>query len=205
MNAGRPAGPLLLAAVLATAAAGCLPERDFMPLAVGNRWDYRIFHDDGRTRDIRLEITGRESKLTWWARDGDLECLWSKEDEIISVQQAGSRIYLLWLPPAPGSGWWTVTPDGERVWCKVVGRETVHLPAGTFRNCAVVVMEQPGGKAEMRHWFAPDVGWVCYSWGPPGGRPWLVRRLVGWELKPPEKYVPKEKTAEPPAEAHERR
>ncbi len=180
-----------------------------MPLAVGNRWDYRITYDDGRTAPVRLELDARESELTWSGRDGRIGCLWSKEDGIVSVQQQGSRVYLLWLPPANGAGWWTVTPDGQRVWCTVAGRETVTVPAGTFRDCVVVVMEEPGGRTEMRHWFAPGVGWVRYSWGPRGGRPWLVRELTAYELRPPEKYAPaktkKTTTDQPQMNANERR
>jgi len=186
--------------LLALPAAGCAPERDFMPLAVGNRWDYRVVDSDGTISARRLSITGRAAQLTWRARDGgalglwsgDVPCAWSKEDNIVSVQQEGARIYLLWLPPAVGTGWWTQTPDGARVWCQIVGRETVRVPAGTFPDCVVVVMEEPGGRTEMRHWFAPGVGWVRYSWGPRGGRPFLVRELVAWELRPLDKYQGKE-------------
>jgi hypothetical protein len=184
--------------LLLLAAAGCLPERDFMPLAIGNRWDYRISFDDGRVAPVRLELDGRESRLTWSGRDGRTGCLWSKEDGIVSVQQEGARVYLLWLPPAIGAGWWTVTPDGQRVWCRVAGRETVNVPAGAFRDCVEVVMEQPGGASEMRHWFAPGVGWVRYSWGPRGGRPWMVRELVAYRLRPEDKYVEAKKTTDQP-------
>ncbi|HOX08028.1 MAG TPA: hypothetical protein PK280_16640 [Planctomycetota bacterium] len=181
---------LLLSALLAPGAAGCRPEPDYLPMAVGNRWDYRLTYDDGRTAAVRLELTGRRSEQSWEGVDGRLACLWSKEDGIVSVQQEGSRIYLLWLPPFTGAGWWTVTPAGERVWCQVTGRETVTVPAGTFRNCAAVLMEQPGSRSEMRHWFAPGVGWVRYSWGPRGGRPWLVRELTAWQLRPPDRWTP---------------
>lgn len=177
---------LALAAPLVLALTGCLPKTDYMPLATGSRWDYRLTYEDGHTEKARLELSGRHSQDTWVGQDGRIPCLWSKEDGMVSVQQEGTRIYLLWLPPTDGSGWWTVTPQNERVWCRVAGRETVTVPAGTFRNCVVVVMEQPGGKAEMRHWFAPGVGWVRYSWGPRGGRPWLVRELTAWQLAPEE-------------------
>ena len=186
-----------------------------MPLAAGNRWDYRVVDSDGTVSARRLEITGRAAKLTWRARDGgalglwspDVPCAWSKEDNIVSVQQEGARIYLLWLPPAVGTGWWTETPDGARVWCQIVGRETVRVPAGTFPDCVVVVMEEPGGRTEMRHWFAPDVGWVRYSWGPRGGRPLWVRELVGYKLVPPkdDQAVPEAARAKPGADADELR
>lgn len=188
-HGSQVSGRALVAGVLLLlGAAGCLPDRDFMPLAIGNRWDYRLTYDDGRTDQVRLELTGRDSEKTWSGTDGRIGCRWSKEDGIISVQQEGTRIYLLWLPPTRGVGWWTVLRQGERVWCRVVGRETVTVPAGTFQDCVAVVMEEPGGRTEFRHWFAPDVGWVRYSWGPRGGRPFLVRELVACELRPPDKY-----------------
>lgn len=171
-------------------AAGCLPERDYMPLCVGNRWDYVVLTANGRREERRLEITRRLSKETWQAREGSgreldlggIPQVWSLEDEIVSVQQLAERWALLWLPPATGLGWWTQTPDGDRVWSKIVGREAVSVPAGTFRDCVVVVMERAGGRGEIRHWFAPGVGWVRASEGPAGGRPAVVRELVAWQL-----------------------
>ena len=67
-----------------------------------------------------------------------------------------------------------------------VGCVTSTETAGTFPECAEVLMEPLGGRTEMRHWFAPGVGWVRHSSGPRGGRPWVVRYLVDYELHRPE-------------------
>ena len=165
--------------------AGCgRPRADYMPLAVGNRWNYRVVREGGRASSRRLEITSRVSEVSYRAQEGGAPQLISKEDGFLSVLRQGQMVYLLILPPTKGIGWWTTTPQGK-LWCRVAGRETVSVPAGVFAGCVVVVMEAKGGSAEIRHWFAPGVGWVRYSWGPRGGRPWEVRELVDYELHPP--------------------
>ncbi len=184
MRVLRPALSALLAVMFLTA--GCFGPRagrQYMPLAVGNRWDYRVTLSDGRTRQRRMTVTAKISELTYRTSDGGDSALWSWEDGFLSFQQGGRRVYLLALPPTEGSGWWTVTPEGARVWCKVKGRGEVSVPAGDFRNCVEVLMQPAGGKTEMRHWFAPGVGWVRYSYGPRGAKPWMVRELVAYELK----------------------
>jgi len=192
----------LLVALAALAAAGCSRARgDYMPLAVGNRWDYRVLQPGRPVERWRLELTGRVGERTWAGADGDgVGVLWSKEDEMLSVQRRGQRIYLLWLPPAVGAGWWTTAPGSAKVWCKVVARPTVAVPAGTFRACVEVLMEPVGGRTEMRHWFAPGIGWVRYSYGPRGGRPWMVRELTGYQLRPAAKWGEALKKPRPPGE-----
>ncbi len=184
MRVRRPALPGLLAVLLLSA--GCANPRagrEYMPLAVGSQWDYRVSLSDGRRTRRRMKITRQTSELTYEASDGGERALWSWEDGFLSFQQGARRIYLLILPPGQGAGWWTVTPEGVRVWCKVRGRGTVSVPAGVFPDCVEVLMEPVGGKTEMRHWFARGVGWVRYSYGPRGAKPWMVRELVSYEIK----------------------
>ncbi len=179
-------GAVAPAAAVLLLAAGCAPPsagRDYMPLVPGNVWNYRVTTSAGRVSRRRLEITSRHSKLTWRAADGDRRSLWSWEDGFLSVQQEGQRIYLLMLPVHEGASWWTVTPEGVRVWCRVTGFGPVSVPAGTFPTCAQVVMQPRGGKTEIRHWFARGVGWVKYSYGPIGGRPWMVRELTDFKVR----------------------
>ena len=186
----RAARRVLLALLpLALPAAGCFGRRaDYMPLAVGNRWDYRIATSDGRRARRRLVVTGKVSALTYRATDGDEASLWSKEDGWVSRQQNGELIYLLYLPPVTGAKWQNVMGAKRiRAWCRIDGRETVSVPAGVFKDCVVVVMEAAGSRTELRYWFAPDVGWVKFSYGPRGGRPRLVRDLVDYDLRPPER------------------
>jgi len=183
----RPSRALLALPIL-LAACGCSGRRqgrEYMPLAVGNRWDYRITTGKGRRATRRLEILGKSSQRVFKASDGGDPALLGWEDGFFSFQHAGRRIYMLMLPAVPGSSWWTVTPEGARVWCRVQGGRKVTVPAGTF-SCVEVLMEPSGGRTEIRHWFARGVGWVRYSYGPRGGSPWMVRELTGYEVKPSE-------------------
>jgi hypothetical protein len=176
----------LLALTVLLAACGCSGRREgreYMPLAVGNRWDYRVITRDGRRVRRRLEITGRASARAFKASDGGDPAVLSWEDGFLSFQHAGRRVYMLMLPAVAGSSWWTVTPEGARVWCRVQGSGNVTVPAGTFR-CVEVLMEPSGGRTEIRHWFARGVGWVRYSYGPRGGSPWMVRELTACEVRP---------------------
>ena len=185
--ARSPALSLALLAVGLAAASGCSGRRaDYMPLAVGNRWDYRVVRSDGGSSRHSMVITGKVSELVYEADDGGQRCLWSKEDGWVARQAGGLVAYLLYLPPAAGVKWQNVVAGRKlKIWCRIAGRETVSVPAGTFPGCPVVVMEPAGGKTERRYWFAPDVGWVRYSYGPRGGRPWLVRELVDYQLEKP--------------------
>jgi hypothetical protein len=188
----RP-GPAVLrfaaAVVLLVLSAGCrggTVGREYMPLATGSSWEYSVSTSSGSAGNRKIEIVERISDVTWRASEDGQEMYWSWEDDFLSVQHEGVRAYLLVLPANPGAGWWTVTPEGTRVWCSVQKRATVSVPAGTFGNCVEVLMEPVDGRSEIRHWFAPHVGWVRYSYGPRGGRPWMVRELKSWFLAPPD-------------------
>ena len=183
---GRRALVALAAGLLAAGCSGPRAGREYLPLAVGNRWDYVVATSDGAQERRRMAITGRLSADTFTATDGGEPGAWSWEDGFLSFQQGGSRAYLLMLPASPGVKWWTVTPEGARVSCEVTGFAKVTTPAGVFPRCVEVLMETVGGRTEMRHWFAPGVGWVRHSSGPRGGRPWVVRYLVDYELRRPE-------------------
>ncbi len=179
----------LLAGALIAAACGCSRKgsgRDYMPLAIGSQWDYRVTTAEGQSSFRRMLISGTASQGVFRAAEGNDKSLWAWDDGFLSVQRRGERIYMLALPAVRGTSWWTVTPDGKRVWCKVEGASRVKVPAGEFSRCVEVVMEPVGGKTEIRHWFARGVGWVRYSYGPRGGRPWMVRELVSFRLKPSE-------------------
>jgi hypothetical protein len=185
----------LLASAALLAACGCSVRgtgRDYMPLAVGNRWDYRVVTSNGSESFRRLMISSKVSNQAFRGAEGNGTSLWSWQDDFLSVQRGGQRIYLLALPAVKGTSWWTVTPKGIRVWCRVEGTATVKTAAGTFNRCVEVLMEPVGGRTEIRHWFAPGVGWVRYSYGPRGGRPWMVRELVAYVLRAPE---PEQKTS----------
>jgi hypothetical protein len=175
-----------LPVALLVACCGCRGNgaRDYMPLAVGNRWDYRVASSTGGSSRQRLTIVGQASAGVFRGAEGAERSLWSWEHGFLSVQRASQRIYLLALPAARGTSWWTVTPEGRRVWCTVRAPVQVRVPAGVFPRCAEVVMQPDGGRTEIRHWFARGVGWVRYSYGPRDGRPWMVRELVGYSLRP---------------------
>jgi hypothetical protein len=179
---------LVSALVLAAAAAGCASPRadhQYMPLAVGNRWEYRVTTEAGGESRRELVITERVSPLTCKGTDGGQPVVWSWEDDFLSCQVRGQRVYMLMLPASKGAGWWTVTADGQGVWCRLAGFARVSVPAGTFPSCLEVVMTPRGGSTEMRHWFARGVGWVRFSSGPRGGRPWMVRELTSYRVRDP--------------------
>jgi hypothetical protein len=58
---------------------------------------------------------------------------------------------------------WSHTADGrteERVRRhRVIGNESVHVPAGTYQAARVVVTDGTGKKVD-EYWYAPDVRWV---------------------------------------------
>jgi hypothetical protein len=172
----------LLPVLFCSGCASSLRDQCYMPLAVGNRWDYRIETDQGKISTRTLELTSKTKDDVFRCNDGVNPGAWAWRDGFLSFEQAGSRVYLLMIP-VRGAGWWTRTPEGHRVWCRVLGLRRITVPAGTFEDCVEVVMQPQGGRSEMRHWFARNVGWIRYSCGLRGKKPWMVRELVNCKLR----------------------
>ena len=169
---------LCLTVMLLSGCRNASRDQQLMPLAVGNRWSYLVHTPDSGKSLRVLEIIKDEGDGVYSAVDGGEPGLWTWQDGFLSVQQRGRRIYLLAVPATTGTGWWTVTPEGAKVWCKIAGRRRVEVSAGVFPSCVEVVMVPLGGRTEMRHWFAPGVGWIKYCYGPRGKEPWMVRELT---------------------------
>lgn len=168
--------------------AGCENVRaDFMPLAVGNSWTYRVT-SGGRTirtesrrvteefrrrsglgalgRARRFRVEGPAGPADWLEDGGNVLCVRSGG--------AGPSI-VLQHPPFVGTGWWDLGPAGRRVECKVVAREAVRTPAGWFFDCVVIRREAEDRSFTVKEWFAPDVG--------------LVKRRVARPRRPPVEFA----------------
>ncbi|MHC4506364.1 MAG: hypothetical protein ACYTFI_23970 [Planctomycetota bacterium] len=151
--------------------AGCESIRhDFMPLAAGNSWTYRVT-SAGRTLGTEsMRVTekierrggvefGKGTEMFRVKEPGGL-AVWMKDTG--SVVRSGGRgsSVILQHPPFVGTGWWDNSPGGGRVECKVVAREAVRTPAGWFFDCVVIRRETEDRSLVVKQWFAPGVGLV---------------------------------------------
>jgi len=163
MSRCRHAGFLLL--VLAAAAlAGCeTVARDYMPLAVGNRWEYAVDWHRGEAAPQAatdfIEITQKVGRSSFRARELGLTTVWAKEQGYLTRSDGRWREGLLLLPPHTGYKWRVNTTGGPRFY-EVMGREKVMVPAGEFPNSVKVTCRSLSGKRLLHRWFAPKIGMV---------------------------------------------
>jgi len=184
----RPVPALPVLAALALLVCGCENVRhDYMPFAVGNRWEYRQFvREGGGERELarrRVELVRRLDRLTY-AEAGEGR-YWLKRGGFIACEhrRSATRVHLLMLPAHTGYGWWWLdAAGGGRYWCTIAGRETVRIPAGSFRECVRVEMKPAGAGPVLVYWFAPDVGIVRYAERDARGRESFRYELAAWEL-----------------------
>ena len=180
---------LLLAVALIS---GCENvNRDYFPLAEGNRWTYAVRGDEGKAGGVEvrgsvtLEITEKIRPLTFRAAYRDGEQVWSKEDGFLSMQDSAGRHYLLRLPPHTGYRWGEQDADGRTRYYEIEGREDIETPAGRFGGCVRVREEDRLGRERVFYWYAPDVGLVRRSRYFRGGEVFRAE-LVSFSLKPAE-------------------
>ena len=183
----RAAAASLAAAIAALLAAGC--ERiagDYMPLAVGNRWDYSVRWQRGEApaeaaADF-MEIIDEVAPGKFRAREAAATSLWSKELGFVIRADGTTREPILALPPHTGYKWKLNTPAGS-VFSEIAERCEVSVPAGRFADCLRVVQRDVTGRRVLNYWFAPGVGIVkavlLYS-----GTPVETRELLRWRLAP---------------------
>ncbi len=109
--------------------------------------------------------------------------VWVKGEGGVFRILAGTVTTIIQYPPFVGFGWTDLGPRGERVYCKIVGREAVETPADWFFECIAVEREAEDLSSVVRQWFAPEVGLVKWRVERPG-RPaveWLLER---YETRP---------------------
>ncbi len=160
----RRPGALLALAMAAVAFAGCETIKgDFMPLEVGNRWEYAVeWHGDRAAPEVSkdfIEITGKLSATRFRASELGLTTEWMKESGFLQRFDGRSRQALLRLPPHTGYRW-PMTGSSGMIYYEIVGREDVRTPAGLFRGALKVTSRNAGGRRAIHYWFAPDVGLV---------------------------------------------
>jgi len=167
-RAGPPAAWWACAFILC---AGCESIRhDFMPLAAGNSWTYRVT-SAGRTLGTEsMRVTERIRRRSgvdlgkgtelFRVREPGGFAVWMKDTgSVVRSSGRGSSV-ILQHPPFVGTGWWDNSPGGGRVECKVVAREAVRTPAGWFFDCVVIRRETEDRSLVVTQWFAPGVGLV---------------------------------------------
>jgi hypothetical protein len=116
-----------------------------------------------RARRVALELQGATRELTFAARYGESDQVWSKRQGYVSFQDGRGRHYLLILPPRSGRRWIALAPSGEDLYYEVEGHTELATPAGFFQGCAVVRQESRDRSEVFRFWFAPDTGLVRRS------------------------------------------
>jgi len=201
--------PLLgLLACLAVLSAGCEDiRREFVPLATGNSWVYRLRsggrdlgHESIRVGDELGAHAGREdaggedvpraghdSRMRFYrVTEPGGGAVWGTDSRgnggTVVRSSGAARSVVLLHPPFIGSGWRDEAPAprgvrGQTVFCKVIAREAVETPAGWFFDCVVVRREAEDRSSIVTQWFAADVGLVKWRVERPGKQP------VEWALE----------------------
>jgi len=195
-------GRAVLLAASAALSAGCEDvRREFVPLATGNSWTYRV-RSEGRDlgresirvggglgRDSKGEgaTAGRGGRMRFY-RVGEPGggAVWGTDSRgrggTVVRSSGRSKSVVLVHPPFVGSGWRDEAPGprsarGQTVFCKVIAREAVETPAGWFFDCVVVRREAEDRSSIVTQWYAADVGLVKWRVEQPG------KQTVEWALE----------------------
>lgn len=169
--------------------------RDYFPMRVGDSWTYRMVEGEA---EYTLEVMSAEKQangttLYLLARNADEEIRWlSKTDGWVLLhretypRQEGMEVryetprQFLKNPLLPGAAWnWKgkgLMQSEVTETNRVIGPETVRVPAGTFRAMKVIshVSDQDSAVTKT-YWYADGVGLV--KWMTEGGQ-----IKYGWEL-----------------------
>lgn len=167
-----PGGFLAGAFAMLALAPGCEDVRhEYVPLAPGNSWTYRIISSGREVGRDTIEVTKRlpapaGGEGAGWSpgrfrvREPSAEAVWYSDGGTI-MRRAGRLLTTVFQhPPFIGTGWMDTGPAGEIVYCSVEARETVSTPAGVFTECIRVRRETEDRSAIVTQWFAPEVGLV---------------------------------------------
>lgn len=163
------ASALLLASCATTSDGGEGPRerpraKDFVPLAVGNAWTYRVAPSTPDGPPLKVRIVSQDEK--GFFHDNQGQKLAPRGDGVFD----GTR-FLLEEPVEPGNEWMAIPQRGvvERYRILSLG-DPCSAPAGEWKGCVVVegTQEQvgPDGRpvALIATWtYAPHVGMVRFS------------------------------------------
>jgi hypothetical protein len=162
-------------------------ESDYLPLAVGNQWNYDMTYSMMMTSDTlqntgtsvteitrqtvlnnNVEVLEQVTTNTW---DDTLMNPNSIDTTYLYKTPANLLVYddladtdpdtSLVLPILAGNTWVVYADTMDTLTAEVLGREAVTVPAGSYNSCWNVEYTSLG---QTQHdWFAIDVGIVKYS------------------------------------------
>ncbi|MBM3267471.1 MAG: hypothetical protein FJZ01_07470 [Candidatus Sericytochromatia bacterium] len=153
-------------------------ELDPYPAEIGRHWSYDTWHSQNHAAERpgkpqRFEIAASAGDGTVMRRFyGDREApatLVRKTDGAVALSRhqpdgppASESITVLRLPLVAGASWAGRNLAGATERIRVVGRETVTVPAGTFAAWHVAhdLTYAAGGGDRLEYWYAGGVGMV---------------------------------------------
>ncbi len=144
----------------------------------GFQWHYRWSDPRGSGTYVRA-ITGEEdldgtphyvmqtgNRSIYWSKS-DLSWLMEQVNGEVEIQAAPAYRKFVW-PMEPGRTWvaryhWVHPGEGKTEERsrrhRIVGAESVRVPAGTYQALHVVVTDSAGKKVN-EYWYAPEVRWL---------------------------------------------
>lgn len=85
---------------------------------------------------------------------------WRMEEGMLVLDRDREVVPLFHASPQPGLSWPYDGEDGKKYYVKVRGYEDLSLPAGRFRRCLRIEMEDEARSRYAALHFAPGVGLV---------------------------------------------
>jgi hypothetical protein len=161
-----------------------------MPLAVGNTWTYRVVSGDKTlgvesmrvTEKLNASFLPEDTYHRFRMQEPETSAVWSEDERTIMRSAGRSFITVIQHPPFTQTGWTDRSPGGGDVFCRVVRREAVSIPAGAFADCIVIEREAANLSSRVTQWFAPDVGLVKWSVERPRAQT-IEWRLISYALE----------------------
>lgn len=160
---GQSKTPVLIIAAALFPAAGCggTAGTPYMPLAVGNTWQYRLecqpVPNDGK---LTLSIERRDDRGFLMPEPGGGLSWWRVEEGFLVLERPGEIITFFEIPPSTGVSWWIKGADGQRYCMRVAGFEDVEVPAGRFENALRIEMENESCTKRAVFHFGKGTGLV---------------------------------------------
>ncbi|MCX7994366.1 MAG: hypothetical protein N3A65_01145 [candidate division WOR-3 bacterium] len=154
-------------------------EKDYWPLSVGNVWEYqsqtKVTTPDTTftiTDSLKIEITGETTlnngKKVFEAimsNGGGDTTYWEKTDDYVFIYDNKADTEpdtALVLPLEEGKTWNFHKDSLYTETIKIIGKESVTVPAGTYDDCwkAMDIYSSTSITETSYVWLAPDVGQV---------------------------------------------
>jgi hypothetical protein len=154
-------------------------EDEYLPLAVGNTWNYdmtylMIYIDTVEatgtsvtevtaeaTLDNDVDVLEFVETMTWdtlLPNTAETTYLYETDDYLLIYDDLADTVpdTSLVLPFEEGNTWLVYADSLDTLTAEVVGQETVTVPAGTFEDCWDIEYTSLG--QTQHNWFALDVG-----------------------------------------------